>query len=222
MKKAKPKARPEAKPKARSEIESGNRSGQNFESESEHKEQDENKLKEARPEAKPKARSEIESGNEWGQNSLDDFIDNEKFIKFLQTSGKSNTPILKKSNAVQEQFLETPNLEQEVGFVQNTEEKKVKKENSFEYNLGVNQGEDSKYISSYNMVEGPQHTNISNLGKGKIFQHNEIGFTNSQEAQSNFIYQEKLGIVKKIETNKLGKESLFKNKEIKYRPSTNQ
>ena len=72
------------------------------------------------------------------------FIDNERFVEFLQTSVKTKAPVLEKIADVQE----TINLEQELGFVQTSNEKKTKQDKDFKYNIVTNEDEEPKYISS--------------------------------------------------------------------------
>jgi len=146
------------------------------------------------------------------------FIDNERFVEFLQTSVKTKAPVLEKIADVQE----TINLEQELGFVQTSDEKKTKQDKDFKYNIATNEDEEPKYISSSHEVDLVQYTNIANLGRGKLFQQQEVGFINSQEAQSNSVSLEKYEAVKKIDINKLGKENQFEKEKIFYKFSLNQ
>ena len=131
---------------------------------------------------------------------------------------KTKAPVLEKIVDVQE----TINLEQELGFVQTSDEKKTKQDKDFKYNIATNEDEEPKYVSSSHEVDLVQYINIANLGRGELFQHQKVGFINSQEAQSNSVSLEKYEAVKKIDINKLGKGNLFDKQEIKYHPSENQ
>jgi hypothetical protein len=95
-------------------------------------------------------------------------------------------------------------------------------EDSFKYNTG---GERKSGEPKYFHYEGKivediiKRTEIPNLGRGQPFERREVAFENSPQTrisvQENF---EKYTPVAKVNKEKLGKESPFQRKEIKYTP----
>jgi len=141
---------------------------------------------------------------------------NEQRIQNEQKMQKSS-PSLEKVNAPQRipTRLEG-NLAENTAPIENSNG-----EDSFKYNIGERKLEKPKYTKyEGKIIENIiPHGEIQNLGKGNVFERREIGFESSPQTrnsgQENF---EKYSPVKKVDKDKLGKESPFERREIKYTP----
>ncbi|MBU1129684.1 MAG: hypothetical protein KJ949_03580 [Nanoarchaeota archaeon] len=143
-----------------------------------------------------------------------EFIDQNKFVEFMQNSGGSFSTSLEKVNSAQEVPI---NLEQDL--MQSTSfEKKKSEEDPFSYSAKVNNSEDQpKYQSYEDEVFKPNTTDITSLGMNS-FQRPEVGFTNSlKDFESSS--QEMYVPAKNQDISSLGKENPLEKKEVKYKSS---
>jgi len=143
-----------------------------------------------------------------------EFLDENKFVEFMQTSKGSFSTALEKVNSSQE----TPiNLEQDL--IQSTSfDKKKSEEDPFNYSSKINQEDQPKYQSFEQEVFQPHTTDITSLGMDSFQQKNEIGFTSSIK-DFGPPAQEQYTPIKNQDISDLGKENPFEKKEVKYKLS---
>jgi len=143
-----------------------------------------------------------------------EFIDQNKFVEFMQDPQGSFSTALEKVNSSQE----TPiNLEQDL--IQSTNfDKKKSEEDPFNYSSKINSDEEPKYQNSEQEVFQPHTTDITSLGTNLSPKMPEFGFSSSLK-EFEPLAQEKYTPAKNQDISSLGRDKSFEKKEVKYKPS---
>src|SRR4030042_2536165 len=142
-------------------------------------------------------------------------IENFEFQEFLAPEFQRTSPSLNKINAPQKEFIRLErDLANSPGF-----EKKESEDDSFKYTAGANP-EEPKYHNYEREIASDiiRRTEIEDLGRTD--ERREAGFMTSSEAKLEEVKNfERYNPAKKVDTDKLGRESILERREVKYKPS---
>ena len=134
----------------------------------------------------------------------DEFQFAQPFEEFASVS----IPILEKTKAPAE------SLEQEVISAPPSAKPEKKEEEDFKYGI-AKQKEEAKYQMHEREITAPKRVDIETLGREQFPQIQKAGFISAQERIAPVTPEEYIS-VKNQEIEKLGRESPFEKKEIKY------
>lgn len=156
--------------------------------------------------------SELEEEIEEAEEEADD----NRFVEFLQPV-KGRAPVLERTLSSEQ----LPNLE--IGVAEATgfgNEKKEDANEGFKYLAGKNQ-EEPKYIDmgGEHIIGGVAPMDVISLGRGNIFEKQNVAFRNSEPGMPESQNMEKYTSPERFDIEKAGKGNVFEKRDIKYKPS---